>query len=85
MSQSFNIDLNRPAGEFIEKAKAAVEKAGGSFRGDENAGGITVDTLIGNIKARYEIAGTTATIHIDNKPFLLSMGKIQSALSKYLV
>lgn len=85
MSQSFNIDLNRPAGEFIQKAKAAVEKAGGTFKGDESAGGIAVDTLIGNIKARYEITGTTATIHIDDKPFLLSMNKIRSALSKYLV
>ncbi len=85
MAKSFDIQLKRPAGEFIQKAKSAVMKAGGTFSGNENAGDIAVKTAVGSIKARYSIVGSTATIYIDDKPFLLSMGMIKSALSKYLV
>lgn len=84
MSRSFDIQLKRPAGEFIQKAKSAVERAGGRFNGNENTGDIAVKTAMGSVKARYSIVGTTATIYIDDKPFLVTVGMIKSALGKYL-
>ncbi len=85
MSQSFNIPLSGSAEQFLGKAKTAVEKAGGTLNGDEKAGTIAISTPIGGIQARYEIVDTTATIHIDEKPFFLSVDKIRSTLTKYLV
>ena len=84
MAQSFEIDLKGSPAEFIKKAKTTLEKAGGTFTGDENKGNMAVSTPLGNISAHYEIAGTRATIHIDDKPFLLTVNTIKSALSKYL-
>lgn len=84
MAHSFEIDLKGSPSEFIGKAKSALEKAGGTFNGNETKGSMAVGTPVGNISARYEISGTRATIHIDDKPFLLSVNTIKGALSKYL-
>lgn len=84
MAQSFNILLSGSADQFLGKAKTAVEKAGGTINGDEKAGNIAISTPIGSIKARYEILGATATIHVDDKPFFLTIDKIKSTLTQYL-
>jgi hypothetical protein len=84
MSRSFSIPVAGSADQFISKAKAAVEKAGGTLTGDNQAGSIDITTPVGSIKARYTISGGNATIHVDDKPFFLTIDKIRSTLTKYL-
>lgn len=84
MSQSFSIPVPGTAAEFVTKARAAVEKAGGTLTGDDQAGSINISTPIGSIKARYAISGGSATIHVDDKPFFLTMDKIKATLTQYI-
>lgn len=84
MSKSFSIPISGSADQFISKAKAAVEKAGGTLTGDNQAGSIAISTPVGSIKARYAILGGTATIYVDDKPFFLTIDKIRSTLTKYI-
>jgi hypothetical protein len=84
MANTFELELKRPAADFIQKARSAAEKNGGTFTGDDKAGSLDISTPIGSIRASYAINGTTATITIHDKPFFLSTDKIKSVLSQYI-
>lgn len=85
MSCSFEIQLREDPTAYIAKAKSAIARVNGSFVGDEHAGVIEAQTIIGDIGARYTItADRVMKIEVLEKPMLLSCNKIKSVLEEYL-
>jgi hypothetical protein len=80
---SFSIDFNGSPSQVIGKARDAITGAGGSFNGDENEGEFSLP-LIGNLKGSYSIDSSTLNVNIQKRPMLLSCGRIEKELRRYL-
>lgn len=85
MSCKFDVTLKETPIVYINKAKSAIEKLSGQFQGDDKAGTLSVSTVIGDIRARYNIINEQI-MHIEvlEKPFFLSCEKIQTVLREYI-
>lgn len=76
---SFSIDFSGSAQDVFSKAKAAVEKQGGSFAGDSNSGSFNIN-VFGNISGTYVVSGQQLQIIIEDKPMMIPCAAIESAL-----
>ncbi|MGN6164623.1 MAG: hypothetical protein ACTHOF_08790 [Flavisolibacter sp.] len=76
---NFSIDFTGSAQDVFNRAKAAVEKQGGSFNGDSNSGNFAIN-VFGTISGTYTISGQQLQISIEEKPMMIPCGAIESAL-----
>ena len=84
MSCSFTITYTKPKEILVEKIVNAVLSAGGKFTGDIENGTFEGNTPIGSFKGSYAVLGDVISVDIDKKPFLLSCGRIENEINKYL-
>ena len=81
---NFRIAFQQSATEVLAKAKAAVEKQGGNFTGDANAGQFDVSLLGSTIAGTYTVVANELEITINDKPFFVPCSAIEQFLEKQL-
>ncbi|RYD57562.1 MAG: hypothetical protein EOP56_07215 [Sphingobacteriales bacterium] len=69
---------------FLDKAKTAMGRAGGTLTGDTTSGNFHISTPMGKVAGNYSIAGSQVTINITDKPMLVGCGMIESMLRSQL-
>lgn len=79
----FSIPFTGSADAVYNKAKATVEKGGGSFSGNTEAGSFSLQ-LFGTIAGNYRVVGNNLEITIEEKPMMIGCGMIESALKSQL-
>lgn len=82
---SFSADFTGPATDTVAKARAAIEKAGGKFNGDDKKGDFTVPTPAGTVKGTYAVTGQAFGVEITDKPFILPGSTIEGQVRKFLL
>jgi hypothetical protein len=81
---SFKIELRKNAGEVVDMARQAIIGAGGKFSGDEGTGEFSLSAGIGSINGNYAVEQGSMKIIISKKPLVLSCGRIEKEVRKYL-
>ena len=76
---NFSIEFSGSADDVYSRAKAAVEKQGGTFSGDSSSGQFSIN-VFGNISGNYSVSGNQLQISIEEKPMMIPCGAIESAL-----
>ena len=76
---NFSIDFPGSAEDVFSKAKAAVEKQGGTFNGDAASGNFSIN-VFGAITGSYTVSGQQLQIAIEDKPMMIPCAAIESAL-----
>jgi hypothetical protein len=80
---NFSIPFSGSAQEVYSKAKAAVEKQGGSFNGDANSGNFSIN-VFGTIGGSYTVSGNQLNIVIEDKPMMIPCGAIENVLKSQI-
>jgi hypothetical protein len=75
----FSIDFSGSAEDIFNKARTAVERQGGTFSGDANAGSFSIN-VFGTISGSYSVSGQQLQISIENKPMMIPCGAIENVL-----
>lgn len=81
---NISIEIGKNKEELMAKAKKAITKAGGEFNIGESAGSFTIPTGIGKIAGDYKLEGTLFKLNVTHKPLLVSCGRIETELRKYM-
>lgn len=81
----FSIPFPGNSTEVLNKAKAAVEKQGGKFNGNDHSGNFDVSVFGNSIAGSYEVSEQQLHITIHNKPFIIPCNAIESFLTKQLL
>ena len=63
----------------MEKAQTALQKYGGTLKGDDTAGHYTSNGVEGS----YTVDGNKITIKVDKKPFIAPEGLVRSTVEKF--
>lgn len=91
MATSFNIAYPGTSSEFASTAGNTITTKGGEFNGNDTKGTFSIDTPIGDVKGSYLVlsepgsAETKIEVTITDKPFLVPMRKIESAIASFLM
>lgn len=80
---NFSIDFSGSPEEVFNRAKAAVEKQGGSFNGDASSGSFSIN-VFGAITGSYTVSGSQLHIVIEDKPMMIPCAAIESALKSQI-
>jgi hypothetical protein len=80
---NFSIPFSGSAQDVFSKAKAAVEKQGGSFNGDANGGSFSIN-VFGAISGSYTVSGNQLNIVIEDKPMMIPCGAIENVLKSQI-
>ena len=80
---NFSIGFSGSAEGIYNKAKAAVEKQGGTFNGDSNSGRFSIN-VFGNITGSYTVSGNQLLIVIEDKPMMIPCAAIENALKSQI-
>ena len=80
---SFSIGFSGSAQDVFGRAKAAVEKQGGSFTGDANSGNFSIN-VFGKISGTYSVAGQQLHIRIEEKPMMIPCAAIENVLKSQI-
>jgi hypothetical protein len=81
---NFSVKFAGSADEVYAKAKAAIEKQGGNFNGDTNAGCFDVSFFGSSVAGNYTVAGEELQVVIHSKPFMIPCAAIESFLAKQI-
>ncbi|MEO6406226.1 MAG: hypothetical protein ABIY51_02640 [Ferruginibacter sp.] len=81
---NFSIPFSGEAEEILNKAKNTVQKQGGNFTGDTNAGNFDITVFGNTVAGSYTVAAQELNIVIDSKPFLIPCSTIESFLKQQL-
>jgi len=81
---TFQVTFQGPADATVAKARAGIEKHGGSFTGDAARGDLVASTPAGKVKGNYRVDGQTITIEITDKPFVVPASVIEAQVRKFL-
>ncbi len=84
MSCQISINCTKPKEELVEKLKQAVLSQNGTFTGDTTSGSFKAKTPLGTFEASYTINQDLITIHVTEKPFLISCKRIEKEINDYL-
>jgi len=76
---NFSIDFSGSPENIFNKARTAVEKQGGTFSGDANAGKFSIN-VFGTIGGTYTVSGQQLQINIEDKPIIIPCAAIENAL-----
>ncbi|MBC8052673.1 MAG: hypothetical protein H7Y13_06385 [Sphingobacteriaceae bacterium] len=82
---NFSIDFTGSAEPLIQKAQAAIISKGGKFNGDSTSGGFIISTPLGEVSGSYAVENQNFHFTIEDKPFLIGCGKIESTLKEQLL
>ena len=77
---NFSIPFSGQSSAIIEKAREAILKQNGNFKGDDSFGTFNVSVFGNTIKGGYSVAGQSLNIVIEEKPILLSCSMLESFL-----
>jgi len=80
---NFTIPFSSSAEAILSRAKAAIEKQGGSFSGDTGGGSFSIN-VFGNISGSYTVSGNELNIAIEDKPIMIPCAAIESALKNQI-
>lgn len=80
---NFNIPFSGSSQDVFAKAKAAVEKQGGSFNGDASSGNFSIN-VFGNISGSYTVSGNQLNIVIEDKPMMIPCSAIENVLKSQI-
>jgi hypothetical protein len=80
---NFSIPFTGTAEEVFKKAKAAVEKQGGTFNGDSNSGSFSI-SVFGTISGNYSVSGNQLNITIGDKPMMIPCAAIENVLKSQI-
>jgi hypothetical protein len=80
---SFSIPFSGSPEQVYSKAKAAVEKQGGSFSGDSTSGNFSI-SVFGNISGSYTVSGNQLDIVIEDKPMMIPCAAIENVLKSQI-
>ena len=82
---SFNVRLHNQISWIIDKIRSKITGNGGRFEGDTKCGCFHGRSVLGMIKGEYRsISDIEVEITIEDKPFLLPYGIIESRIKEYL-
>jgi len=81
---TFTVPFSGDTETVLNKAKAAIEKQGGTFSGDENAGAFHLSVMNNTIAGSYTVSGNELTMTITDKPFFVPCSTIESMLKSKL-
>lgn len=81
---SFQVTFTGAAEDTIAKARAGLEKQGGTLTGDGTKGDIMASTPAGKVKGNYRVQGQTITMEITDKPFVVPASVIEGQVRKFL-
>lgn len=84
MACTFSITFTDAPTAVLAKARAAVERQGGTFTGDGNSGAFELAAFGNTISGSYTVAGQTLVITILSKPFFLPCSTIEGFLKNQL-
>ncbi|MGZ5285897.1 MAG: hypothetical protein ACXWV0_03380 [Flavisolibacter sp.] len=80
---NFSISFTGTPDEVFNKAKAAVEKQGGNFTGDQAGGSFQIN-VFGNITGNYTVSGNQLDIVIEDKPMMIPCSAIENVLKSQI-
>ena len=80
---NFSISFSGTPEEVYNKAKATVEKQGGSFDGDSSGGSFSIN-VFGAISGSYTVTGDQLNIVIEDKPMMIPCGAIENVLKSQI-
>jgi hypothetical protein len=80
---NFSIAFTGSPDDVFNKAKAAVEKQGGSFSGNNSSGNFSIN-VFGTISGSYTISGQTLQISIEDKPMMIPCSAIENVLKSQI-
>jgi len=80
---NFSISFSGSAEEVYGKARAAVEKQGGSFNGDSTSGNFNIN-VFGAISGSYTVTGNQLNIIIEDKPMMIPCAAIENVLKSQI-
>ena len=80
---NFSIGFEGSPATIFNKAKAAVEKQGGTFTGDEASGSFSIQ-VFGTISGTYTVSGQQLQIEITDKPMMIPCAAIENALKSQI-
>jgi hypothetical protein len=69
---------------FLDKAKTALGRAGGTLTGDTSNGDFYISTPMGKVAGNYSLSGDQVMITITEKPMMVGCGMIESMLRSQL-
>ncbi|WP_149240299.1 hypothetical protein [Dyadobacter sp. 32] len=84
MAHTFEVPFEGEAKDIISKAKTAIEKVEGSFKGDLTEGEFLVPAKVGDVEGTYVVNQQNFVVTIHKKPFIAPYSMIEDALRKYL-
>lgn len=80
---NFSIGFSGTPQEVLDKARAAVEKQGGTFNGDAGSGSFSIH-VFGTITGSYSVSGNQLNIVIEDKPIMIPCGAIENVLKSQI-
>lgn len=80
---NFSIHFSGSAQDVFSRAKAAVEKQGGTFTGDAGSGHFSIN-VFGTISGTYTVSGQQLEIAIEDKPMMIPCAAIENALKSQI-
>lgn len=84
MACNFTFEYTKPKTEMVSKLETAILGQHGSFQGDEAGGEFSFSAMGFSFRGNYTIIGDQIAVEITDKPFLVSCGKIESEIKKYM-
>lgn len=83
---SFIVKLHDQISSIIDKIRSKITGSGGRFEGDIKCGCFNGKSVLGMIKGEYRsISDTEVEITIEDKPFIIPYGTIESRIKEYLI
>ncbi len=76
---NFSINFSGTGEEVYSKAKAAIQKQGGTFNGNDDSGNFSIN-VFGSIGGSYSISGNQLNIVIEDKPIMIPCSAIENVL-----
>lgn len=80
---NFSIPFSGSPEDVFNKAKAAVEKQGGTFNGDAGSGNFSIN-VFGAISGSYTVTANQLNIVIEDKPMMIPCGAIENVLKNQI-
>jgi hypothetical protein len=80
---NFSIPFSGSAEDVFGRAKAAVERQGGSFNGDAGSGNFSIN-VFGTISGSYTVSGNQLDIIIEDKPMMIPCTAIENVLKNQI-
>jgi hypothetical protein len=80
---NFSITFSGSAEDVFGKARAVVERQGGSFNGDASNGSFSIN-VFGTISGSYTVAGNQLNIVIEDKPMMIPCSVIENVLKNQI-